>query len=38
MSTLERLFEARQFRVEVKSYDDPEWHDQGARFIGGPRV
>ena len=29
---VERLFEARQFRVEVKQHDDPEWHDQGARF------
>lgn len=29
---LERLFQARQFRIEVKSSDDAEWHDQGARF------
>ena len=29
---VQRLFETRQFRVEVKQRDDAEWHDQGARF------
>ncbi len=29
---VERLFEARQFRVEVKQRDDTEWQDQGERF------
>ncbi len=29
---VERLFEASQFRVEVKQSGDAEWHDQGERF------
>lgn len=29
---VERLFEARQFRVEVQLPGDPHWHDQGAQY------
>ena len=29
---VERLFEARQFRVEVKPYGDSEWHEHPERF------